>query len=309
MFMRRYLVFSLALAAVIAYSASFALARGGHGGGHGGGHHGGGHHAHHGHHAHRHAHHGHHQHTNRHHHVAHHGGHHPFSHDWYNHHRGAWGWRNGGYGWGNPWAAANWGTAAAWLGLSALDGVGGVNDTTVYTGDANSEPDSTDGEPVDQTADADERGDDTFEPSATDSQELAGSGASVPTDANFLPLGVYSIAPAGQDEATALLHLAISKQGVLRGTYYDTKTDKDQPIQGAFDKSTGRVAWTVGDDSQDVYETSLKDLTEPSGPVTVHAPHGKSTEWTIAHYRGDDADAKAKGGARQPSEVKTGTQE
>ena len=36
----------------------------------------------------------------------------PFSRHWYEHHHGAWG---GGWGWGNPWNVANWGTtSSAW---------------------------------------------------------------------------------------------------------------------------------------------------------------------------------------------------
>ncbi|MGD9719690.1 MAG: hypothetical protein AB7O59_00555 [Pirellulales bacterium] len=309
--MRRVFAFVLAFIAAIAFAETHAFARGGHGGGHhGGGHHGGHHGAHHSHHSHpSHSHHGHHSHHNTHHHYAHHGGDHPFSHGWYGHHRGAWGWGYGGYGgygWGNPWAAATFGAAAGWLGLSALDNaVAPAGETTVYTGDDNAQVVDTNQPNDEQTADSDEQ---ELAASADEAGKLAQSGAAQPaTDAKFLPLGVFSIAPTGDDEAKALLHLAVSKEGVLRGTYYDTATDKDHDIQGSIDKKTGRVAFSVAPDSKTVYETTLRELTEQSGPLSVHNADGKLGEWTIAHYdpkedgkvtQGDDAAA--------PVEVKTG---
>jgi hypothetical protein len=298
--MKRFVGFSVVLVAVVAFAATQAFARGGHGGGHhGGGHHGGGHHAHHSsHHAHHAAHH------NRHHHVAHHGNHRAFSHGWYNHHHGAWGWGNGGYGWGNPWAAATLGATAGWLGANALDWNNGYPATTVYTGNN----DTIDNQPAsNETVNNDESGEAASDPqtadndaddnqpevSSADAAALAAQGNTEPAkDAKFMPLGVFTIAPENQDEATAILHLAVSKDGVLRGTLLDLKTDKDEHIQGAVDKKTGLVAWTVANDDKVVFQTSLKDLTEQSGPVAVHFANGKSDTWTIAHHSEKDAEAE-----------------
>jgi hypothetical protein len=308
--MKRYVGFSLIVVAVVAFAATQAFARGG---GHGGGHHGGGHHGgHHAHHSsHHHSHHSHH--ANRHHHVAHHhNGHRAFSHGWYNHHHGAWGWGNGGYGWGNPWAAATLGATAGWLGANALDwGNYGYPATTVYTGndDAGAQPvnseivnneESGDAASDPQTADSDESND-ADEPavSKAEATALAAQGGSEPAkDVQFLPLGVYTIAPSEQNDATAMLHLAVSKEGVLRGSFVDLKTDKDQTIQGAVDKKTGLVAWTVPAEGKVVFQTSMKDLTEQSGPLEVHFANGKSDTWTIARYSEKDA---------QEDEAKTST--
>lgn len=126
--------------------------------------------------------------------------------------------------------------------------------------------------------------------------ELAAQGAADPAgDAKFLPLGVFSIAPEGQTEAAALVHLAVSKDGIVRGTYYDLKTDKDQTVHGAVNKENHSVAFTLGK-GKTVYQTWLEDLIEEqSGPVTVKTGEGPSQTWTIARYT--EEDDKKSGGA------------
>jgi hypothetical protein len=245
--------------------------------------------------------------------VAHHGQHHAFSRGWYGHHRGAWGWGSGGYGWGNPWAAASLGAAAGWLGADALADDFGVNNETVYTSDgaapADDQADQSSEAAPDQVSNEPQEEQIDYAAEAAEAAKLAAGGATEPgADAKFLPLGVYTFAPEGQNEASAIVHLAISKQGVVRGTYFDINADKDENIQGAVDKKTGRVAWTVGPQGKVVFHTFLQDLTQPSGPVSVHFENGKTGEWTIARYTEDDA-KKSGAETKAPFEAKTGAQE
>lgn len=294
--MSRHLVLTLAFAVVLGLATKGVFARGGgHGGGRGGGHHGGGHHGGAQHHAgHHDAHHGNH-HVNHHHHA--HYAHHdrPFTHGWYGHHHGAW----GGWGWGNAWAPAAFGTAAAWLGLSAADSViGGYQPVeTVTTADTSDKGDQSDegdqdapaNNETEQDADqpaADEAQPQQFAPS-TQAAELIKSGVTdPPKDAKLLPLGVYSLAPKGQHEASAMLQLSVSKDGVLRGSYYDLLSNQAHPVQGAVDKKTQRVAWTVGSNGKVLFETSLANLTQETGPLSVHYENGQSRQWTVARYEG-----------------------
>jgi hypothetical protein len=292
--MKRFVASILTLALVAGFSTTQVFARGGghggghHGGGHHGGHHGGRHHSSH-HHSGHHAHHGHHSS----HHYAHHGNHHPFSHGWGRHH-GAWGWGDAGYGWGDPWAAAGLGAAAGWLGADALAADDYPVDNYYTSDDSPQQSDATSAD-TQQTADGDAEPE-TFQPAYSSEQagQLAANGATEPADAKYLPLGVYTFAPVGQNDATGMFHFALSKQGVLRGSYYDLKTDKQENIQGSVDKKTGVVAFTVAPDSKVVYQTTLRDLTSQSGPVAVHDAGGKTTEWTIARAE------------KNPSEAKTG---
>jgi hypothetical protein len=299
--MKRYFALLLLCLAFGGFMAAGAFGRGGHGGGgHHGGHHAG-HHSHSHHHAHHHAHHAHHVH----HHVGHHGA---FSHGWHHNHPGAWGWGAGGYAWGNPWAAATLGTAAGWLGLSALDaGTGPAAETIVNNdntpiagGPLADEPDDADDDTDNIQVAGNDPNDGLAQPD--DAPALAARGTAEPeADARFLPLGVFSVAPADQTDAVALVHLAISKDGLVRGTYYDLKTDKDENIQGAVNKENHSVAWTIGNDRQTVYQTWLEDLTqEQSGPLTVRAEGGQTRVWTIARYTQQD-DARPGNDAAAPN--------
>ena len=271
--MKRSIGYGLVLAIVLGFCVSQVLARGGHGGHHGGHH--SGHHGHHGHANHHHASHHAHHHS--------HWGHHnrPFSRGWYGNHRGAWG---GGWGWGNPWGVANWGTTAAWLGLGAATtpvwGGYGPTNTTIYDTD-NEELNVPGSElPTGQNLSPE-----ALAAESAAAKELAAKGTTEPgQDEKFMPLGVFTLAPENQTEATAMLQLAVSKQGVLRGTYYDLLSDVDHPIRGSVDKKTQRVAWTFGPQGKVTFQTALGILTEPSGPVSVHYENGQTRQWVLARY-------------------------
>ena len=307
--MKKLISASLILTLVLGLGSSPVWGRGGHGGGHGG-HHGGhhsGHHSHHGHHQANHHHNGNH-HASHHAHHHSHWGHHnrPFSNGWYAGHRGAWG---GGWGWGNPWGIAGWGSTAAWLGLGAaatpLWGGYGATNTTVY---------DTDNEDLNQPGNAFTGGQNLtpaeLAAQSAAAQNLAAQGNPEPGQQDqFMPLGVFSLAPENQTEATALLQLAVSKDGIVRGTYYDLLSDTDQPIRGSVDKQTQLVAWNVGAGGQATFQTALAVLTEPSGPVSVHYQNGQTRQWVLARYakeptENDNADesgaAANEAGANEP---------
>ncbi len=320
--MSKYFWLGLALVAALGFSTSQVLARGGHGGGH----HGGEHHASHEHHAdHDHgahdAHRGnHYHHTN----WAHHNR--PFSRGWYGRHGRAWGYGWGGWGWGNPWAIGTFGAAAAWLGMENASPVVGNYGTvpTVYTSDTiNTEPaeeqlneydNPTPGERQLAESDTDDEGAtsddlhlemptysgdqdsplDVTPEQAAQAEKLARSGAKdPPKDTAFLPLGVFSSAPQGKSEASALVHLAISKTGLVRGTYFDLLSDQDYPIRGALDKKTQQVAFTFGPQDKVVFETSLANLTQSQGAVAAHIENGQATKWIMARYEKEPADEDA----------------
>jgi hypothetical protein len=317
--MKKFLALSLLLVAAVGFSASQVLARGGghgggghHGGGHAGGNHGGEHHAenhnnfNHG------EHHGNFNHGDHHYHHANWAHHNrPFSRGWYGRHGAGWGYGWGGWGWGNPWGVAGFGAAAAWLGLEGAEPILGSygNVPTVYTADteendeAENEGDddnSNDGDNADEAAPAGEEATDIDENTAPEdtaaqaaaAAALAKSGQTDPAkDASFLPLGVFTLAPARQAEATALVQLAISKDGVVRGRYYDLLSDQDHPVRGALDKKTQQVAFTFGPQGKVTFETSLANLTQDKGSVAVHYENGRKGTWTLARYEKEPTEA------------------
>jgi hypothetical protein len=299
--MRKAFWLCLALVAVLGFATSGAFARGG---GHGGGHHGGGHRG--GHHS---SHHSSHHHTGHHDH-SHHGYHHhyhhsnwahhnhPFSRGWYGRHGGTWGYGWGGWGWGNPWAISTFGATAAWLGMDAASPYYGSYGTAPVDNVLTSDSDDLDS-PAAPTTD-ESIASETPLPESTPEQiaaasELAASGKQdPPKNTTFLPLGVFSIAPQGQTEASALVQLAVSKDGLLRGSYYDLLTDHDQPIRGTVNKKTQEVAFTFGINGKVTFETTLPNLTQDKGTLAAHFENGKTSTWTLARYE------------KEPTEKETG---
>lgn len=187
---------------------------------------------------------------------------------WYTQYPGAWfaaGWATGAV-----WRAAAWGTAAPYCGYASAPPVYydyGDNityeDNSVYV---NGDNVGTSEEYYDQAADL----------------ASAGEAADTLPDGDWLPLGVYALTQADmpqtdQPKADISIQLAINKDGIIRGNYTDSAKNENQVVQGSLEKETQRVAFTVGDNTTDVFETGLYNLTKDEAPALLH--HGKdSTE-------------------------------
>lgn len=174
----------------------------------------------------------------------------PFSAAWYANHPRAWQYTHPH---ADAWAVASLGMAGAWLGVAAL------NDGTVYT--------------------AENEADDQSDDNLTQEGET-----DLPADDNFLSLGVFALAPQQENDATAIVQLAINHDGIVRGTYVDLLTNQEQAIEGAVDKKTQRVAWRVGDNGSVTFDTQLASLTQATGPITLHYENGKTRQWKLARF-------------------------
>jgi hypothetical protein len=73
--------------------------------------------------------------------------------------------------------------------------------------------------------------------------------------------------------AQRIFQLAVIKAGVVRGNYYDTIADNTLPVHGSVGPQSQRVAWSVGDQKETVFETGLNNLTQEQPTVLV--PFGK----------------------------------
>jgi len=83
--------------------------------------------------------------------------------------------------------------------------------------------------------------------------------------------------------------LAVNKDGVLRGNYTDTATKQNQVIQGSVDKETQRVAFTVGDNTTNILETGLYNLTKAEAPCLVHLGKEKTEQWLLVRLENPDS--------------------
>jgi len=108
-------------------------------------------------------------------------------------------------------------------------------------------------------------------------------------NAEWLPLGVFEAVPAGEKSSKMLMQLAVNKQGIIRGNYFNTGDDNTQLIQGAVDKQTARVAWVVADKKDVVFDTGLYNLTQDESPILVHFGKDKNEQWTLIRLKQNDA--------------------
>jgi len=171
----------------------------------------------------------------------------------------------------NYWAWAAWPAMAGWVGYGWSEPVYynyGDNvyyqDNSVYYGD----------QPV---ATADEY--------AQQAEAIATSvPAAKPAADDWMPLGVFAITSDGKPtgaEPTMYLQLAVSKQGVINGTYQDTATNTVQSIEGMVDKQTQRAAWTAAGKTRPLMETGIVNLTKDTAPALVHFADGTTQQWLL----------------------------
>ena len=89
-------------------------------------------------------------------------------------------------------------------------------------------------------------------------------------------------AASGKDvEPSRVLQLAVSKDGIVSGTLYNTVTDEAQSVQGQVDKETQRVAVRIGESEDIVAETGLYNLTQEESPVLVHFGSEGVENWLL----------------------------
>ncbi len=195
--------------------------------------------------------------------------------DWYGRYPGAWvatGWAAG-----RVWNTCTWGTAATYCGYAAATPIYyDYGSNIVYQDDGvyvNGENMGDAGQYYDQAA----------------TIATTGAKAEAPADSDWMPLGVFALSKAEEPSSDVTIQLAINKDGVIRGNYTDTVTNKTQTIQGSADKATQKVAFTVGDNTTNLIETGLYNLTKDEAPVLIHMGKEKTEQWLLVRLENPDA--------------------
>jgi hypothetical protein len=97
-----------------------------------------------------------------------------------------------------------------------------------------------------------------------------------------MPLGVFAVTSEDEKgEPHLFLQLAVTKDGVIGGTYQNTTTGQSQNVAGKVDKSTQRAAWSMTEDPDMVMEAGIFNLTQGSAPVLVHWGKEKTQTWLL----------------------------
>ena len=103
------------------------------------------------------------------------------------------------------------------------------------------------------------------------------------SESEWLPLGVFALSREQATDSNVLLQLAVDKNGVIAGTYYNTSTNIARPVRGMIDKKTQRAAWTFSDgkNTDIIMETGLFNLTQDQTEALVHFGKEKTQKWLM----------------------------
>ena len=88
----------------------------------------------------------------------------------------------------------------------------------------------------------------------------------------WMPLGVFAITAENVNASSMYLQLAVSKEGIIAGTFYNESTGATHPVEGMVDQETQRAAWKAADGTNAnlVMETGIYNLSQDQAPVLVH---------------------------------------
>lgn len=103
-------------------------------------------------------------------------------------------------------------------------------------------------------------------------------------EGDYLPLGVFALTPAGGQDPSALLQLAISKDGQIVGNYFDVVTGTTQPVAGSLDKHTQLATFKLQTPGAAEFEAALVSLTRTDGSIRLRFAGGEVSDWHLARY-------------------------
>ena len=128
-------------------------------------------------------------------------------------------------------------------------------------------------------------------------------------EVEWLPLGVFALSSEGVNASHMYLQLAVTKEGVISGTFYNETTGAVHPVEGIVDRETQRAVWRAADGTNKdiVMETGIYNLTQDQTDVLVHFGPDKSQTWRLVRLKESERPSAApatgeSGAAGAPSE-------
>lgn len=181
----------------------------------------------------------------------------------------------------NLWGRSNWATTAAWMGLAAT----AAGYPAYYYGYDGAYTDLTGSEasayqPQENVYVSTQPAQSYYQPTSAYQPTTAYSNAQGDNSAvqgDWIPLGVFAVGSTASQApySNMTLQLALSKDGNIAGTYYNSATNQAHEIEGLVDKSTQKAAWKLSDrDDSPVATTGIYNLTQDVAQVEMHFPNG-----------------------------------
>ena len=112
-----------------------------------------------------------------------------------------------------------------------------------------------------------------------------GQTADPPPTEDWKPIGVFALVQGSETSSNNIFQLAVNKDGIVRGNYYDGLTDASTPVYGSVDKKSQRVAWTIGKNKDRVYESGVYNLTQDQSPCLVHLGTAKTNQMLLVRMQ------------------------
>jgi len=72
------------------------------------------------------------------------------------------------------------------------------------------------------------------------------------------------------------MQLAISKEGIIAGTFQNTATDWTVEVEGTIDRKSQRAAWGPVGESWPIMETGIYNLSENEAGALLHFEGGQT---------------------------------
>jgi hypothetical protein len=133
-------------------------------------------------------------------------------------------------------------------------------------------------------------------------ESVAGVASNVPQvdpeATDWMPLGVFALTNSSGADPTMFVQLAVSKEGVVAGTYHNSSTNSTQELEGMVDKSSQRAVWRAVGKELPMMETGIYNLTQEEAPSFVHFDGGQIQQWLMVRL--EDPDAEAQSGQPAP---------
>jgi hypothetical protein len=170
-----------------------------------------------------------------------------------------------------PYRWATWGAITGWVGYGWSQATPYSYGDNVYYGDGQVYY----GDQAVATADEYAQQAETIAASAPETP---------PQNSEWMPLGVFAVTQDGEasgTEPTLFMQLAISKTGIIAGTFKNMTTGQTQTLEGMADKASQRVAWCVAGQQRPIVETGISNLTQDTAPVLVHFADGQTQQWLM----------------------------
>ena len=104
-----------------------------------------------------------------------------------------------------------------------------------------------------------------------------------PETVEWMPLGVFALTQedGSAEDATLFLQLAISKEGIIAGTFQNTSTDESFEVEGTIDRESQRAAWGKVGATWPIMETGIYNLSESEAGALLHFEDGQTQQWDM----------------------------